>query len=101
MVLLISISESDRADKKLKAVFLQDNGRTRTIHFGAKRNGIPMDDYTLTHDIEQRSRYLTRHANNETWNNPMTAGALSRFILWGDSTDRVINIHRFKKRFNI
>lgn len=93
---LISITDSTRPDKKLAAVFDND-GRKKTVHFGAKG----MDDYTITKDKEQRERYLKRHSNNENWNNPMTAGALSKWILWGDSTSRATNISSYKRRFNL
>jgi len=65
------------------------------IKFGAKG----MDDYTLTHDKDQRLRYLMRHRKNENWNNPKSAGALSRYILWGDSTSIEQNFAAFKRRF--
>ena len=97
---LISITDSPKTDKKLMAVFDND-GRKKTVHFGAKQNGTPMDDYTITKDKEQRERYLKRHSNNENWNNPMTAGALSKWILWGDSTSRATNISSYKRRFNL
>ena len=29
-----------------------------------------------------KNRYIQRHKKNENWNNPETAGYLSRFILW-------------------
>ena len=93
---LISISDSTNPKKKLMAVFKQDSGRNKTIHFGASG----YDDYTLTGDKEQRERYRNRH-DKEDWFNPMTAGALARFILWGDSKSRATNISNFKKRFNL
>ena len=91
----VVIKNSTKSGKKLMAVFTRD-GRTKTIHFGAKN----MDDYTITKDKAQRKRYLDRHRKNENWNNPESAGALSRWILWGDSTSRGTNISSFKKRFN-
>jgi hypothetical protein len=97
MVKLISITESDKPEKKLKAIFLQSNGRKLTIHFGAKG----MDDYTLTHSKEQRTMYLQRHKKREDWTDPTSAGALSRWILWGESTNRDENISAFKRRFNL
>jgi hypothetical protein len=93
---LQSITKSTNPKKKLMAVFLQGSGRKKTIHFGA----AGYDDYTLTGDEAQRARYRARH-DKEDWTNPMTAGALSRFILWGDSTSRESNIANFKKRFNL
>jgi hypothetical protein len=97
MVKLQSISDSDKPDKKLKAVFLQDNGRTKTVHFGAKG----MDDYTITKDKEQRERYRTRHKKDLETDDPTKAGFLSYYILWGDSTSRGANIAAYKKRFNL
>lgn len=94
---LISITESPKAEKKLVATFLNDTGRKKTVHFGAKG----MDDYTISKSKEQRERYLKRHSNNENWNDPMTAGALSRWILWGDSTSRATNISSYKRKFNL
>jgi len=97
MVKLQSITESDKPDKKLKATFLQENGRTKTVHFGAKG----MDDYTLSKDKEQRDRYRTRHAKDLQTGDPTKAGFLSYYVLWGDSTSRATNIAAYKKRFNL
>lgn len=94
---LIKIVESEKPEKKLKAVFETDSGRTKTVHFGARG----MDDYTITKDKEQRARYIKRHSANENFNKPDTAGALSRHILWGESTSRQTNIASFKRRFNL
>ena len=90
----VVIKNSTKPDKKLMAIFTRD-GRKKTIHFGAKN----MDDYTITKDKAQRKRYLDRHRKNENWNNPESAGALSRWILWGDSTSRGQNVKAFKSRF--
>ncbi len=94
---LLSITASEKPEKKLKAVFETNSGRTKTIHFGAKG----MDDYTITKDKEQRDRYLQRHRANEQWSKPDSAGALSRWVLWGDSTSRATNIASFKRKFNL
>ena len=93
---LVSLQTSTKPEKKLMAVF-ENMGRMKTIHFGSKG----MDDYTLTKSKEQRDRYLMRHRANEDWNKPDSAGALSRWILWGDSTSIQKNIADFKKRFNL
>lgn len=97
MVKLQSITESDKPGKKLKATFLQDNGRTKVTHFGASG----MDDYTKTHDKEQRDRYRTRHKKDLETGDPTKAGFLSYYVLWGDSTSRATNISAYKKRFNL
>jgi Family of unknown function (DUF5754) len=72
----------------------KDGTQTR---FGA----VGMDDYTITHNKQQRQRYISRHRNNEDWNNPKTAGALSRYILWGDSTSILANQRSFEQRFRV
>ena len=75
----------------------ENNGRTKTIHFGQKN----ADDYTITKDKEQRDRYRTRHKKDLETNDPTRAGYLSYYILWGDSTSRQKNISDYKKRFNL
>jgi hypothetical protein len=94
---LISITPSTKAGKKYTATFEGENGRTKTTHFGA----AGMDDYTKTHDKEQRARYLARHKANENWNKPESAGSLSKNILWGSSTSIRENIASFKNKFNL
>ena len=92
----VKISKSTKEGKKLMAVFQLDNGRSRTTHFGA----AGMDDYTKTKDKEQKKRYLDRHRKRENWDDPMTAGALSRWILW-DKETKAASISSYKKRFNL
>lgn len=94
---LISIKPSTNPEKKYMAVFETEKGRTKTTHFGQ----ASADDYTKTHDKEQRARYLKRHRANENWEKPDTAGSLSKHILWGSSTSIRENISLFKKKFNL
>lgn len=99
----VVIKKSTKGDKKLMAIFSSPSqtkgtsARTKTIHFGSRG----MDDYTKTKNKEQRARYLTRHRRRENWKVPDTAGSLSRWILWGESTSRKQNITSFKRRFNL
>jgi hypothetical protein len=72
----------------------------RHTDFGAKQNGKPMDDYTISKNTEQRDRYIARHRKNENWNDPRSAGALSRYILWGDHTSIQANLVDYKIRFS-
>ena len=94
---LLKITDSTKPEKKMMAVFETESGRTKTIHFGSRG----MDDYTLTKSKEQRDRYLNRHRSAENWDKPDSAGALSRWILWGESVSRQKNIASFKQRFNL
>ncbi len=93
----VVIKKSNKEGKKMMAIFTMSNGRAKTTHFGS----AGMDDYTKTRDKEQRQRYLKRHRRNENWNNPVSAGALSRWILWGPFTSKQKNISSFKRRFNL
>ena len=94
----VNIKKSTKSDeKKLMAIFTNcKSGRTKTIHFGA----AGMSDFTKHKDVARKQRYLNRHAKNESWNNPMTAGALSRWILW-NKTSLSASIHDYKRRFHL
>ena len=94
----VKITKSTKPEKKLMAVFsYPETTRTKTINFGS----AGMADYTITKDKAQRQRYLDRHRKRENWNVADTAGSLSRWILWGPSTNRSENISKFKSRFNL
>ena len=93
----VVIKKSDKAGKKLMAVFTRDNGRTKKTYFGQ----AGADDYTITKDKEQRKRYRTRHKKDLQTGDYTRAGYLSYFILWGNSTSRQENIRSFKSRFNL
>tara|TARA_R100000734_G_C3315394_1_gene107322 strand:+ start:2032 stop:2319 length:288 start_codon:yes stop_codon:yes gene_type:complete len=93
----MTIKPSTKPGKKLMAVFTKDGGRTSTTHFGS----AGMDDYTITKDKAQRTRYRQRHKKDLQTKDPTRAGYLSYYILWGDSTSRAENIKKYKKRFNL
>lgn len=94
---LLSVTPSTKDDKKWKAVFQQDTGRTKTTHFGQ----AGADDYTVTKDKEQRERYRMRHQKDLKTNDPTKAGYLSYWLLWGDSTNLKTNISEYKRKFNL
>jgi len=79
----VEIKESSRKDKKLMAIFYDANNfKVKTTHFGA----VGYEDYTIHKDSVRKERYIQRHKCNENWNDPMSAGCLSRFILWNKLT---------------
>lgn len=98
---LIGIRPSTNKDKKLMATF-EEKGREKTIHFGAKG----LMDYTKYYKQDKevakvkRDAYLARHRTNENWNDPTTAGSLSRWILWNMPTVEA-SVKDFKKKFNL
>ena len=91
---LIKIVKSTKHDKKLMAVF-EKNGREKTVHFGAKN----YSDYTHHHDEARKKRYLDRHRKNENWNDPTSAGSLSKNLLWNKTSLRA-SIADYKRRFH-
>ena len=94
---LLRVEKLSGDTHKYKAVFQGDNGRERSTKFGASG----MDDYTLTHDKEQRERYRTRHSKDLQTGDPTRAGYLSLGLLWGDSTSLQTNIAAYKKKYNL
>lgn len=99
----VVIKGSTNPKKKMMAIFYEKgkNGKMKkkkTTHFGASG----YDDYTKTKNKEQRARYIKRHTNSrENHSNYMSAGSLSRYILWGSSTSKRANITAYKRRFNL
>ena len=93
---LKSISPSTREGKKYDAVFMID-GKEKKVSFGLAGSSTFIDHA----DLEKREAYLSRHKVLENWENPLSAGSLSRYILWGDSSNIIKNIRAFKKRFNL
>tara|TARA_R110000796_G_scaffold163258_1_gene280135 strand:+ start:186 stop:494 length:309 start_codon:yes stop_codon:yes gene_type:complete len=101
MPVFMKITKSEKSGKKYTAVFSHKSGgkieKIKTTHFGS----AGMEDYTITKNKDQRKRYIDRHRKNENWNDYKSAGALSRWILWGDSTSIRENIKSYKKRFKL
>ena len=92
---LIKIKKSNNSGKKMMAVFENlKTGRTKTTHFGA----AGMSDYTKHKDKKRMELYINRHKKREKWNDPVSAGALSRWILW-NKTSLKASIADYKKRF--
>ena len=92
---LVSIKPSTKSGKKLMATFENKNNKRRSVtHFGA----TGYSDYTKSNDKEQRARYRSRH-KGDNLTNPRSPGALSWYILWGNSTSRSQNTSAFKRRF--
>jgi len=83
--------------KKYMAIFYdEDDKKVKTTHFGA--NG--MSDYTQHKDPERKQRYIDRHSHRENFNDYMSAGALSRWILW-NKTSLKASIADYKNKFNL
>ena len=100
---LLNIKKSQKPDKKMVATFCLCDKKdackgknNKVVHFGAKGSSTYLDHQ----DEEKKKNYLARHKVNEDWTKPMTAGALSRWILWNKKTLSA-SIDDFKKRFKL
>lgn len=91
--MLVSVTKSTKPGKKLQALY--NNGRL--VHFGSEG----MDDYTITHDKEQRARYISRHLKDLESGDPTKPGYLAMFILWGESTSIDKNVSEYKQLFGL
>lgn len=87
------IKSSTRKGKRFMATYA--NGKV--VHFGLKGGNTYID----SGDKIKRAAYLARHKKNENWNDPYSAGALSRYLLWGDSTSLETNHQAFMKKFPV
>ena len=90
----VEITKSTRSGKKMQAVFFDGDKKVKTIHFGDSN----YSDYTIHKDEARRQRYIERHKSSEDWNNPITAGTLSLYILWSKLTISA-GIAAYKKKF--
>ena len=91
---LISVKKTSSIDSNKKYVATFSDGSK--VQFGAKG----YTDYTLSKDKKRKELYLARHESRENWNNPFSAGALSRWILWNKPTVQA-SIRNYKIRFNL
>lgn len=88
-------SAPPRSKHKWVATFLIE-GRERKVSFGA----AGYEDFTMHRDTERKDRYLARHAKHEHWDDPMSPGALSRWILWNKPSLRE-SIKDYRQRFGM
>jgi hypothetical protein len=93
MPILVYFGKSKRKDKKYVMIFKNPD---KTIHFGAEG----YEDYTIHKNYNRKINYINRHKKNEDWNDPLTAGALSRWILW-NKTSLENSLKDYIKRFKI
>ena len=99
----VKITKDNETDKKMKAEFYDSSGKKlKTVRFGAKGYSdfttLNKDNDPMRKEIKQR--YLNRHKKNENWDDPTTAGSLSRHILWSEPTIKK-SIESFKKKFKL
>jgi len=99
----VDVSRSTNKEKKLMAVFEDKEGKKiKTTHFGQRG----ASDYTKHGENERMKRYLERHgggtttSTKEDWNDPKTAGSLSRWVLW-NKPNLKSSFNDYKSRFGL
>jgi len=95
----VEITKSNRNDKRFQAVFTDDdNKKIKTTQFGLKNPKI--GTYIDHKNDKLKENYLKRHKKNENWNDFMSAGSLSRYILWNKKTFQD-SLNDYKKIFKL
>ena len=80
-----------------KIAFFLVGGRWKRVGFGARG---AMDFIAWSRQDPRIAAYILRHAARENWNDPTTAGALSRWLLW-ELPDFRRALDAFVRRFGL
>lgn len=95
---LLAVEPSLKPQYKMVArlMLVEPDGRQfeKSIHFGARG----YEDFTTHKDEARKQKYIARHAKNEDWEDPLTRGFWSRWILWNLPTIRG-SVADVRKRF--
>jgi hypothetical protein len=94
MPYLLKVSPAKDDKHKYTALFKLHNGKFKSVYFGAKG----YSDMTMHRDPKRMASYLKRHAAHEDWDDMMSPGALSRWILWSAPTLEE-GIHNYRQHF--
>ncbi len=96
----VVISLSDKPNKRYTAIFYDNDKKVKTTHFGYKDKDGFGSTYIDHKNDDIKDAYIARHRVNEDFNNYMSAGSLSRYILWNKKSLRE-SITDYKNRFNL
>jgi thiamine kinase-like enzyme len=89
--MIILLMKSPNKNKKYRVII-----NNKKIDFGASG----YEDMIIHNNLYRKYLYLMRHYKNENWENIMTAGFWSRWLLWNLNTLEE-SIKDTEKRFNI
>jgi len=96
MIRLIDVVKSKKKNKRYDAIFDVGKSKPRVISFGSAHH----ENYTIHNDKERRRLYRLRH-KSDNLKTPLSPGALSWYLLWGESADLKKNIRDFKRVFKV
>lgn len=91
----MKVESSNRKGKRYVAIFKFGT----KVHFGQMLGQTYIDHG----DEKKRAAYIARHgaSGKENWQDKYSPGALSRWLLWGDSPSLEENIRAYRKRFDV
>lgn len=90
----LGIEKSPKPEKKYRATFETDSGRTKHTDFGDSS----MQDFTQHKDEERAERYRSRHRKDLETKDPSRAGYLSWYILWSHPSLRK-GLEEYRQKF--
>jgi hypothetical protein len=93
----VNIKPSTSQGKKMMAIFYDEaKKKVKTTHFGASG----YESYPDHQDLQRKMNYVARHKAREDFNDYMTAGSLSYWILWNKPT-LTASIEDYLNRFKL
>ncbi len=92
---IIRLVRSESPEKKWD-VYLEKDGKEHKVSFGARG----YQDFTEHHDEARKQLYLARHKAREDWQDPLTPGFWSRWLLWNKRSVRA-SLADLKARFDL
>jgi hypothetical protein len=93
----VQLLKSKLENKRYTAFFFnKERKKIKTTHFGLKKGQTFIDHK----DEERKQRYLNRHEKNENWNDYMSSGSLSRWLLW-HKPSLAASYSSYLKNFNL
>ena len=96
-IYFVKLSKSDLDNKYYKMEFFnRDKKKIKTVNFGDPTG----NQYIKHQDDNIKNNYIKRHEVRENFNDPLTAGALSRWILWNKKTLSA-SYNDYLNRFNL
>ena len=78
-LIILDNKNSKNDNKRLVATFKLKNGKTIRRKFGFSK---ALSTYADGANEEKRNAYIARHEVNEDFDNLITAGSLSKIVLW-------------------
>jgi hypothetical protein len=92
----VSITSSDRPEKRYKAVFTDADGGKKTVHFGYKTGSTYIDHK----DNKIKDAWIARHKVRGNFNDYKSASSLAYHILWRYKSFNEA-VRSYKNKFNL